>query len=329
MAFHDDTDLTAPRWSVWRECSLHWRSYAVTSALAIVAALIICAGIPKRYTSQVKISDEHFETDLLIGLNNMAAWAKGAINEHKGLRMPQVYYRLIGSPSFIEEMSQVRLENKGTDYYHYLANDHKSSLWERIWRGISRDTLAERDRIHAIIHENIRSKVSSKYGTVVLQVTDQDPVVAALLADSVRAHLEKHLADYARVRYTRDLKTAISKMEDSRRRFEAARDEYTRFRDSHQDLTSAVAESMEDHLMNEYDNTFSAYSRDREQYFRAKAFVDKFSLKFAVLKNASVAQEPSGPVTFGYVSAFLFLAFVATTWWCLGRRTYQEHKAAS
>ena len=83
--------------------------------MAIVAALIICAGIPKRYTSQVKISDEHFETDLLIGLNNMAAWAKGAINEHKGLRMPQVYYRLIGSPSFIEEMSQVRLENKGTD----------------------------------------------------------------------------------------------------------------------------------------------------------------------------------------------------------------------
>ena len=286
--------------------------------MAIVAALIICAGIPKCYTSQVKISDEHFETDLLIGLNNMAAWAKGAINEHKGLRMPQVYYRLIGSPSFIEEMSQVRLENKGTDYYHYLANDHKSSLWERIWRGISRDTLSERDRIHAIIHENIRSKVSSKYGTVVLQATD-----------SVRAHLEKHLADYARVRYTRDLKTAISKMEDSRRRFEAARDEYTRFRDSHQDLTSAVAESMEDHLMNEYDNTFSAYSRDREQYFRAKAFFDKFSLKFAVLKNASVAQEPSGPVTFGYVSAFLFLAFVATTWWCLGRRTYQEHKAAS
>ena len=86
---------------------------------------------------------------------------------------------------------------------------------------------------------------------------------------------------------------------------------------------------MEDHLMNEYDNTFSAFSRDREQYFRAKAFVDKFSLKFAVLKNASVAQEPSGPATFGYVSAFLFLAFVATTWWCLGRRTYQEHKAAS
>ena len=162
MAFHDDTDLTAPRWSVWRECSLHWRSYAVTSALAIVAALIICAGIPKRYTSQVKISDEHFETDLLIGLNNMAAWAKGAINEHKGLRMPQVYYRLIGSPSFIEEMSQVRLENKGTDYYHYLAHEHKASLWERIWRGISRDTLPERDRVHAIIHENIRSKVSSK-----------------------------------------------------------------------------------------------------------------------------------------------------------------------
>ena len=230
---------------------------------------------------------------------------------------------------FAKMLSKVKVEGYGTDYYHYLAHDHKSSLWERIWRGISRDTLSERDRIHAIIHENIRSKVSSKYGTVVLQVTDQDPVVAALLADSVRAHLEKHLADYARVRYTRDLKTAISKMEDSRRRFEAARDEYTRFRDSHQDLTSAVAESMEDHLMNEYDNTFSAYSRDREQYFRAKAFVDKFSLKFAVLKNASVAQEPSGPVTFGYVSAFLFLAFVATTWWCLGRRTYQEHKAAS
>ncbi len=324
---HDDTsENVTPEWSAFKECLLHWRSYAVSAVVAVTTAVIICAGIPKTYSSQVKISDEHFESDLLIGLNNFAAWAKGAVSDHRGLRQPTVYYHLIGSPSFVEEMSHIRIATHDTDYYHYLLEHHRPSVWQRLWNAISGDRLTEKERIEGIIHDNIRSKVSTKYGTVLLQVTDQDPVVAAMVVDSVRQHLQGRLDEYTRTRYKRDLRAAIEKMDDSRQRFESARDEYTRFSDSHQDITSPAEESMEDHLMNEYDFAFSNYSRHIEQYMRAKAFVDKYSLKFIILKNATVAQKPSGPATIGYVLALLFLAFVVTTWWILGMRSYKESK---
>jgi hypothetical protein len=50
------------------------------------------------------------------------------------------------------------------------------------------------------------------------------------------------------------------------------------------------------------------------QYRRAKALVDKFSYTFAVLKNATVPVKASAPFMPGYVMAFLFIAWVFTTW---------------
>ena len=96
--------------------------------------------------------------------------------------------------------------------------------------------------------------------------------------------------------------------------------------DTHADLTPPKAASMEDHLLKEYEHTFESYSRECEQYIRAKAFVDKFSFKFAVLKNATVPHQSAGPSTFGYSLAFLFLATVFVSWWALGLRKYKEYK---
>ena len=323
----DNETASQGTWSAWGECVKHWRAYVLAWAIAIAAALVICAGIPNTYSAQVKIADEHKETDLLLGLNSFAAWAKGAINENEGIRTPDVYYRLVTSPKFIEEMTHVRVEGHDSDYYHYILRHHQSSWWERLAKAFTSDTLTEKERVTEIIRASIRSKVSSKYGTITLQVTDQDPVVAAMLVDSVRQHLQRQLMEHSRLRAFRDLMNVASKMESAKQRYEKARDEYTRYCDTHADLTSPKASSMEDHLLKEYENTFSDYSRECEQYIRAKAVVDKFSLKFAVLKNATVPIKSSGPSTTGYALAFLFIATVFVSWWALGLRKYQEYKS--
>ena len=182
-------------------CVSHWRWYAATSLIAIVAALVVGNSIPPVYSAQVKISDEHKESDLLLGLNAFASLAKNALDDHEGLRQPTVYYRLVTTREFAEEMSTVRVEGYNTDYYHYILNNHKRPWWEKL----ANDDMPERERIITTIQENIRSKVYALYGTIVLQVRDQDPVVAAMLVDSLKSHLQKHMADYARDRAWRDL----------------------------------------------------------------------------------------------------------------------------
>ena len=291
-------------------CVCHWRWYAATSLIAIVAAIVVGNSIPPIYSAQVKISDEHKESDLLLGLNAFASLAKNALDDHEGLRQPTVYYRLVTTREFAKEMSTVRVEGYNTDYYHYILNNHKRPWWEKL----ANDDMPERERIITTIQENIRSKVYALYGTIVLQVRDQDPVVAAMLVDSLKSRLQKHMADYARDRAWRDLLAVQKELSQAETRYNQARDEYVRFEDSHNDITSAKWASMEDHLMKEYESAFNDYSSKSLLFRRAKALVDKFSFTFAVLENATVPVKASSPYVPGYVMAFLFISLVFTTW---------------
>ena len=300
----------------------HWRLYAATSMGALLLALVIGKSIPPVYSAEVKVSDEHKESDLLLGLNAFASMAKNALDDHEGLRQPTVYHRLVTTREFAEEMSNVRVEGYDTDYYHYMLTHHKTPWWERF----SSDDTPEHDRVISLIRESIRSKVYALYGTIVLQVSDQDPVVAAMLVDSVRHHLQDHMAGYARDRAWRDLLTAQSEMEQAERRYTSARDEYVRFEDSHNDITSAKWASMEDHLMKEYETAFNDYSDKSLQYRRAKALVEKQSYTFAVLANATVPTEASSPFVPGYAMAFLFISLVVTTWWVLLKDRMREKR---
>ena len=67
-----------PTWSAWEVCLKHWRAYAVTATMAVLLAMVVCSSIPKSYSAKVIIANEKEETDLLLGLNSFASWAKTA-----------------------------------------------------------------------------------------------------------------------------------------------------------------------------------------------------------------------------------------------------------
>ena len=299
----------------FRLCLKHWRVYLLTAAVAFLLAVITGVSIPRTYAAQLKVSDEHKETDLLLGLNTFAAWAKSTLDDHEGLRQPEVYKRLVETKEFAEEMSKVKIQGYDIDYYHHIAQDHRIPWWER-WFDKHE---SEHDRVVEIIQKSIRSKVAALYGTITLQVTDQDPVVAAMLVDSVRTHLQKHMADYARDRAWRDLMDAQNKMAAAEQKYNEARKQFAQFEDTHQDITSPKAQSVEDQLMKEYELAFNEYAKTVTQYRRAKALVEKFSYTFAVVKNATVPVKPSAPFIPGYVMAYLFIAIIITTWGVLAK----------
>ena len=315
MSVEERGERPTPSWSAWDVCRRHWRSYAVALTVAVAVAVLVALSIPRTYSAQVKLSDESKETDLLLGLNSFASWAKTAMgSDHEGLRKPSIYAQIVQSPVFAEELSRMPLKGYGKDYYHHLLDDRRVPWWESLWSG---DSVDEKSRIIHLIQENVKSKVQMRYNTTTLQVTDQDPVVAAMMVDSVRILLQRHLADYARDRAYRDLETAAEKASQARERFDKARNAYVSYADSHQDLTSPASTSEEDHLMKEYESAFNAYSADLERYRRAEAFVGKFSFSFAVIKNATVPMKPTGPSTIGYILSLAFIALVLTTWWVL------------
>ena len=182
------------------------------------------------------------------------------------------------------------------------------------------------DEVISLINQRIRSKTSARYGTTVIQVTDNDPVVAAMMADSVRVHLQRHTAAFARQTALFDLASAQAKCEQAERRYLSARDEYAHYVDTHNDLVSGIASAEEDHLQKEYEAAFTAYEKACEQRLRAQALVDKFSFTFTVLTNATVPQSPTSPSALGYLLSFVFIALTVTTWILLGRKKSQDFR---
>lgn len=314
-----------PTWSAWDVCKQHWRTYLLVFASSLLLASVVVVSLPEEYSAQVKLADEHKETDLLLGLNNLAAWAKSTMTGHHGMRMPDAYHKIVMTRDFAVEMSKVPVVGYGTDYYHYTLEHAKHPWWERLFRSTP-DSIEAYDEVISLINKRIRSKTSARYGTTVIQVTDNDPVVAAMMVDSVRVHLQRHTAGFARQTALFDLATAETKFEQAEHRYQSAREEYARYADSHNDLVSSRASAEEEHLQKEYESAFTAYEKAAEQRLRAQALVDKFSFTFTVLTNATVPLSSSSPSTLGYILSFVFIGLTVATWIILGRRKMLEFK---
>ena len=317
------THSHSDRWSAGHECARHWKTFLTVGALALAAAFVVAAGIPDEYSAQVKISDERKETDILIGLNAFSAWARGAVNERKGLRMPEVYAKTVTTREFAKMLGKVKVEGRGTDYYHYILKHHRDPWWTRLaqWAFGQKE---ESERVTDIIQDNIRSESSSIYNTTVLQVTDQDPLVAAMMTDSVCKLLEQRLVRHQHQRAARDYYQAQIKTARAEAHFRKMQQTYINFTDGHADISSPAVQATADQLQKEYDEAFSNYNKELEQTRRALALLHKRPATFAILKNTTVPLRASEPATVGYVLSFLFVALTVTAWGILGRRKLQE-----
>ena len=303
-------------WSAGRECRRHWRTYLLTCCVAMALAVVAVMSIPKEYASRLTIADESKETDLLLGLSHMRAWMKGTLKLNTGYKNIEVYGRHIASRAFAEEMGGVQIEGYGTDYAHYLREHHRRPWWEHL--------LTPDDEVDftGIIEEAIKMEVSGKYSTIRIQTTDQDPVVAAQLCDSVRVLLEHFVRGEQQkiAMHLRDNYAILRR--DAEQRYRDAQQRYTTYMDSHNESRLASETNEEKALQKEYDKAYEQYNEASLQYLRAEALVNKPTQPFAIVKNATVINKVHSPRAMGYLLAFLSIALITTTWVVLLRKKY-------
>lgn len=310
-----DSNHTHP-WSAGGECRKHWRTYLIAGCVALVLAVMVTASIPREYAGRMTLADENKETDLMIGLSNVQAWLKTALKLNTGYKNIKVYAQHVASRSFAEEMSKVQIPNYGTDYGHYLRQHHRRPWWEKIF------TSDEDVDIIGLIADNIKTEVSVKFSTLRFQVTDQDPVVAAMLADSIRIHLERFVAGEQH-KLAMQLKQNNAILKDrTERQYREAQQRYADYMDSHRE-TALSSESIEEKaLQKDYDKAYDAYRQSCLQYLRADALTNKPVIPFAIVKNATVQQEASSPIFMGYLLSFLTIGFIFSSWFILLRKKY-------
>jgi hypothetical protein len=176
------------------------------------------------------------------------------------------------------------------------------------------------------IQDNIKYKVSTKTGVTTLQVTDSNPLVAAMMLDSIRVRLQKRLTVYKLGKAKMDLANAKKNRIDAERAYHAAFRKYAQYSDSHFDSDIAEVNSMKDKLEKESELAFSMYSKSCNDYVRAESFCQKYVPSFSLLTNVSVPRKPIKPNLMAYILSYLFISMVFTSWWVLYQRTKKERQ---
>ena len=160
---------------------------------------------------------------------------------------------------------------------------------------------------------NISCDVDKKTDVISIEVTDQDPLVCATMADSVRVTLQEFITRYRTNKARIDLDFTKKLYIDAKKDYEKARQVYASYSDANQDVILQSYISKKEDLENDMQLKFNTYSTLAARYQAALAKVQERTPAFTVLQGASVPVKPAGPKRMIFVLVVMFFTFIGTS----------------
>jgi uncharacterized protein involved in exopolysaccharide biosynthesis len=255
---------------------------------------------------------------------------------------PTLYPDLVNSTDFKTTLFHVPVTIEGDkeegekdrtmSYYTYLKDEQKSPWWSaaiggtiKFIVGLFKDKeegeekldpfrlTKEQTNIVKAINKNVVCDVDKKTMVITINVTDQDPVICATMADTVKNRLQKFITDYRTSKARVDLEYNKKMAAETKARYEKARRLYAEFADANQDVILESVRQKQTDLENEMQLQFNAYQQVAAQLLAAEAKVQQETPAFTTLQSATVPVLKAGPKRAQMCLIFVFLAFLGTT----------------
>ena len=171
----------------------------------------------------------------------------------------------------------------------------------------------EQSQIVKAINQKVVCDVDKNTMVISIQVTDQDPLICATIADTVQQRLQNFITDYRTKKAKVDLEYCQKLFKESKARYDKARQLYASYSDANQDIILQSYKTKLIDLENEMQLQFNNYNAMARQLQMAEAKVQEDTPAFTLLQSATVPVKKSGPARSKMVLVFLFLAFLGTT----------------
>ena len=154
--------------------------------------------------------------------------------------------------------------------------------------------------------EKISCSVDKRTDVISISVRDQDALVCAMMADSVKEHLQNFIIQYRTSKARQDCDYYQHLTDSAKIEYEEALRLYTEYCDTHKDVILQAFISERDKLENDMSMKYSTYSAMNTQLQAMKAKVQERTPSFTTLKSATVPVKPSGPKRMIFVVGVLF-----------------------
>lgn len=320
-----------------------WR-IALTMFLTAVLSYLFILLFPRYYKSEVVLAPESetLPTGGALGsLVSSFGMDLGSIQNSDAI-YPMLYPNLFESNDFVVRLFDITVEkidgSVSTDYYTFIKKYRKHPFWKPVVSKIKKKLkpapaprkqisgsegskinpfmlTEEQDAIVESVRNSVKCIVDKKTDVITIQVEEQDPLVSAILADSIRARLQTFITEYRTSKARADCAYYQMITDDARNDYQEAVKKYSEFCDSHKNAANQVILSEIENLENDVEIKFSTYSAMNTQLQAMKAKVQESTPVFTILQNASVPVKPSSPKRLIFSVFMMFMSmFVSIAW---------------
>lgn len=327
---------------LFKEIIKHRRLYYKVMSITLVLGVIYALSLPKTYRCTVMLAPELSSTSRSGSLASIASsfgikLGSGSMGNSEAL-FPTLYPDLMNSVAFRTSLFPITVQREDDSthtvmtYYDYLKDGQKRPWWSEgikaVFDGIRSlfpieeeeptevDPFRLTKKQYAVVKaiaEKVVCDVDKKTLVITIDVVDQDPLIAATMADSVQVRLQKFITDYRTHKARVDLEYNQKIYEEAKEQYEKARLKSAAFSDANQKLFLESVRSERTKLENEMQLQYRNYSQIATQLQLAEAKVQEETPAFTILQPASVPLKKSGPNRKKILFVFLFLGFVGTT----------------
>lgn len=297
-----------------------------------IIGIVVAFSIPRIYKSKVVLSPESSNggglTSNISSLASMVGMDLKFGDDNDAI-YPEIYPDLMQSMDFLFSLFPIKVTTQdhkiNTTYYDYLSKHQKMEWWlypiewtkNRLASkkngpanaGTAFQPTKKQFGIAKAISKDIDCQVDKKTNVITIEVTSQDPLVSACLADSVKEKLKIFITDYRTKKARKDVEYMQRLFEEAKSDYTTARRKYASYADANGDLLLESYKAEQEDLENEMQLKYNIYTQIVQQLQLSKAKVQEKTPVFTVLQSASVPIKHSNKPKILILIQFMALGF--------------------
>lgn len=345
----DVIDLT----EVWKLLKAKKKVFFIVLPIVFVLSCIYIFPQPRYYRCSVKLAPEATSENVAGGLSSLASqFGVNLGGATQDAIYPLLYPDVVSSNEFVIGLLGINVKSVdglvNTDYYNYMSKLQKKNpitapvkkMMRSVTKlfaskdqpgppskgaGMSAFRMSKKDsELLDQIKANISCDVDKKTEVITIKVEDQDPLICATMADSVRNHLQTFITKYRTNKARVDVQHYEKLAKQSKREYEYCVREYSAYCDANQDVMLQSFISKRDELENEMQLKFNAYSAMRTQLEAMRAKLQEKTPAFTTIESATVPVKPAGPKRIIFIFGMCFLATFVTALWLARKQLFTK-----
>lgn len=317
------------------------KKIALYSCTAGVIGVLLAFGTPKEYKSTVMLAPEESGGGFAGSLSSLSSMVGLDMNfgQTGDALYPEIYPDLVSSTDFVIGMFPVKITTKDgnvkCDYYTYLerhqklaVSDYPKALFVLVKEKLSKQEPSapiegkqegpislsrKQENVVKAISSMVDCSVDKKTNVITITVKDQDPYVAAHIADSIKQHLQIAITEYRTKKARIDMEYMSKLYAEAKADYEKARLSYAAYSDTHQSTVLQKYKTKESDLENEMQLKYNIFQTVAEQLQLAKAKVQEKTPAFTVMQSATVPNKHCNRPKIVTLVIWMILGFMLRT----------------